>query len=118
MDIRRHKFLFSGCQKEISAGIFCALIIAKAALPFIVAQHIHRLHGGSTHIFHVYIFHVAIHSQFNPYFYFITYLQDIPIIDWCQFGTTVTIFSTNSFFTSFNGVEDVVILSRSSKYCQ
>ena len=33
-------------------------------------------------------------------------------------GPRSVFFSTNNFFTSFSGVEAVVILSRSSKYCQ
>jgi len=59
-----------------------------------------------------------VHAKFDPYFNLIAHFEHISIVDGCDDGPGSVFFSTNSFFVRFSGVEAVVILSRSSKYCQ
>ena len=47
-------------EKEIGAGIFGAFIISEPALPFVSAQNVYGFQATGTHIFHVYIFHIAV----------------------------------------------------------
>src|SRR4030095_12659234 len=60
-------------KEKIGACVSSRFIITETVLPFIATQHIRRLKRRSSHVFHVHIFHVTIHSQFNSYFYFITH---------------------------------------------
>ena len=56
-------------EEEVGRRIAGAFVITQTTLIFVLTQHIHRLKARCTHIFHVNIFHVTVHSKFNTHLY-------------------------------------------------
>src|ERR1017187_9529904 len=93
-------------KEKIGTNIFCCFIIAHAILVFVYTYYIGWLHAGSTHVFHMNIFHIAINTQLDSYFYFIPNMNLVSIINWDKPGPLSEFFSRNNFLESLSGVSE------------